>query len=181
MPRWPAPVLVALVLLSACTVRLISPYDEVIDHGVSQFQEEFFGFVAQMNRTAGTPAGTYAENVEFYETWGAKLETLTERAIAADPTGSCPATETFGGIIAQGLGRYAEVLGREAPALEDQLAGDCTARLLRYLERQFADFGAFHQAQGGIGIPASATAPVELVRIVARAVLYTELAKRREG
>jgi hypothetical protein len=181
-PRWAwFYVALAVVMVSACTVRLVSPYDEVIDKGVTQFQEEFFAFVAAMNRKAGTPAGTYAENVDFYDTWLAKLEALTERAIAADPTGTCPASETFGGIMAQGLGRYADALGREAPQNDDSLAGDCTARLLRYLERQVADFGAFHQAQADIGIPVSATAPVELVKIVVRAVLYTELAKRREG
>lgn len=168
----------AAFLLSACTVQLISPYDETVDRGVTQFHEEFLGFIADMNRKARKPDGTYARNTAFYDKWSPKLTALADRALAADPAGTCPGTETFGGFIREGLGRYAETMSRAAPGPDAGLAGDCTARLLRLLQMQLADFAEFHQAQGEIGIPAQAQAPVALVGITTRAVLYTELAKR---
>jgi hypothetical protein len=170
--------LAAALLVSACTVQLISPYDETVDRGVTQFHEEFLTFVAEMNRKARKPDGTYARNVAFYEKWSPKLTALADRALAADPSGTCPGTETFGGFIREGLGRYAETMSRATPGPDAGLAGDCTARLLRLLQMQLADFAEFHQAQGEIGLPAQAQAPVALVGITTRAVLYTELAKR---
>lgn len=170
--------LAAVVLLSACTVQWIAPYDETVDRGVTQFHEEFLGFVADMNRKARRPDGTYARNTAFYDKWSAKLTALADRSLAADPAGTCPGTETFGGFIREGLGRYAETMSRGAPGPDAGLAGDCTARLLRLLQMQLADFAEFHQAQGEIGIPAEARSPVALVGITTRAVLYTELAKR---
>jgi hypothetical protein len=168
----------SVLLLSACAVQLISPYDETVDRGVTQFYEEFLGFVTDMNRKARKPDGTYARNMGFYDKWNPKLTALADRALAADPAGTCAGTETFGGFIREGLGRYAEAMSRTPPGTDAGLAGDCTARLLRLLHLQLADFAEFHQAQGEIGIPGDARAPVALVGITTRAVLYTELAKR---
>jgi hypothetical protein len=154
-------------------------YDETVDRGVTQFDEEFLGFVADMNRKARTPEGTYARNIGFYDKWIPKLTALADRALAKDPAGTCPGNETFGGFIREGLGRFAETLNRAPPGPDAGLSCDCTARLLRLLQLQVQDFAAFHQAQGEIGLPAQAQAPVALVGITIRAVLYTELGKRK--
>jgi hypothetical protein len=169
----------ALSLVAACSVQLIQPYDETVDQGVTQFYEEFLGFVADMNRKANKPEGTFARNTAFYDKWIPKLTALADRSLAKDPAGSCPGTETFGGFIREGLGRFAETLNRAPPGPDAGLSGDCTARLLRLLQLQLQDFAAFHEAQGGIGLPAQAAqAPAALVGISTRAVLYTELAKK---
>ena len=131
-----------------------------------------------MNRKARKPDGEFKRNTAFYDKWMPKLTALADRALAADPAGTCPGTETFGGFLREGLGRYAETMSRAAPGPDAGLAGDCTARLLRLLQLQLADFAEFHQAQGEIGIPVEARSPGPLVNIVTRAVLYTELAKR---
>ena len=101
---WPV-LFAAVFLLSACAVQLIQPYDETIDRGVTQFHEEFLGFVADMNRKARKPDGEFRRNTAFYDKWTPKLTALADRALAADPAGTCPGTETFGGLDREGLGR----------------------------------------------------------------------------
>lgn len=169
-------VFASLFVLQGCAVELISSYDETIDKGVTQFNEDFLKFTAEMNRKARTPAGTYQANRVFYETWNAKLETMKIRAIARSPTRSCSLKQTFNGLMPQGLGGFQ---AQAAPDTEEPPRGDCTAVLLTLLEDQFRNFAAFHEAQGPIGIPAQATEPVELIEINVRSIMYVELAKKR--
>jgi len=191
-----------MFILTGCgTLRLVSDYDERIDQGVTEFQEGFLGFIQGMNQKVRTPAGTYDQNIAFYDRWTPKLQVLSDRALAANPAGTCPGSETFGGFLQQGFGGLAIAVQSatsafiQAGALPSpqqlqntsvqigtltagELSGDCTARLLQLLARQFANFAAFHKAQGAIGIDPRGQAPVTLVESTIHAVLYTELAKK---
>lgn len=181
-----APWLLLLVLvpvLAACSVSLIQPYDEVTERTVSDFYEDFIRFTI----VTGRSRGTFADNRTFYDAWQPKLTTLTARALVANPTGKCPSSETYGGLLPQGVAGargtttagartgtpVAGARDAEAPA------GDCTAQLLQLLEDQFADFAKFHEAQGALGLPPEALAPRELVLTSARAVLYVELTRKK--
>jgi hypothetical protein len=75
--------LMLVVALAGCSVRLIQPYDEVIEKTVTDFYEDFLRFTTTIGRTRGT----FADNRGFYDEWPPKLKTLTARAIAANPGG----------------------------------------------------------------------------------------------
>ena len=161
--------------LVGCTVRLIQPHDEVIDRTVSRFHEEFLRFTIEQGRTRGT----FAANQAFYDTWQPRLTTLTARALAANPSGRCPGTETFGGLFPRSLSAARGAATAAGGRVDAASVGDCTAQLLKLLEDQFEDFAKFHNAQGALGLPPEARAPRELVLTSARAVLYVELAKKQ--
>jgi len=169
-------VLAGLFFLQGCAVSLISSYDETIDKTVTQFNEEFLKFAAEMNRKAGTPAGTYESNRAYYDTWNAKLETMKIRAIARSPVQGCSMTQSFKGLMPQGLAAFQ---AQAAPNTEEPKRGDCTAILLALLQVQFRNFAEFHDAQEDIGIPTEAQGPIELVEINVRSIMYVELAKKR--
>lgn len=71
----------SLALLLGCQpVRLVSPYDQVIDEGVTQFHTDITAFVGKMVLLAGKPEGTYDANKASYPELSAKLSSLTLRA-----------------------------------------------------------------------------------------------------
>ena len=84
---------VPLCLLVACTVRLVSPYDQVIDDGLVNFNNSFLEFMANIREAVPDEQASYANNTGFYNTQQAKLGTLVQRSKAADPQGNCPGTE----------------------------------------------------------------------------------------
>ena len=127
----------------------------------------------------GRTRGTFAANQAFYDTWQPRLTTLTARALAANPSGRCPGTETFGGLFPQSLSATRGAAPAAGGRVDAASVGDCTAQLLKLLEDQFEDFAKFHNAQGALGLPPEARAPRELVLTSARAVLYVELAKKQ--
>jgi len=180
MTRYPRPerwllLLVLLVALAGCSVSLIQPYDDVIEKTASDFYEDFLRFTISVGRTRGT----YADNRAFYDKWQPKLTTLTARAVAANPSGRCPSTETYGGLMPQGVTTARAAATPSGGRVDVAPVGDCTAQLLQLLEDQFADFAKFHEAQGTLGLPPEARAPRELVLTSVRAVLYVELARKQ--
>jgi len=168
-------VLMLLVPLTGCSVRLIQPYDDAIEKGVTDFYEEFLRFTT----TTGRSRGTYADNRGFYDKWQPKLTTLTARAMSANPSGRCPSTETYGGLFPQGVAAARSAATPASVRIDSTPIGDCTAQLLQLLEDQFADFAKFHEAQGSLGLPPEARAPRELVLTSVRAVFYVELARKQ--
>ena len=152
--------LMLLVPLTGCSVRLIQPYDDAIEKTVSDFYEELLRFTTVVGRTRGT----YTDNREFYDKW---------------QPGRCPSTETYGGLLPQGVTAARSAATPSGVRVDTAPAGDCTAQLLQLLEDQFDDFAKFHAAQGTLGLPSEARAPRELVLTSVRAVLYVELAKKQ--
>jgi hypothetical protein len=67
--------LAAAVLLSACPVRFIGDYDDVIDKGVIEVQEKTELY---LSKRAATPPSPY--DVKFYDEVNAKLTVLESRA-----------------------------------------------------------------------------------------------------
>ena len=168
-------VLMLLVPLTGCSVRLIQPYDDAIEKGVTDFYEEFLRFTT----TTGRSRGTYADNRGFYDKWQPKLTTLTARAVLANPSGRCPSTETYGGLFPQGVAAARSAATPASVRIDSTPIGDCTAQLLQLLEDQFDDFAQFHEAQGSLGLPPESRAPRELVLTSVRAVFYVELARKQ--
>jgi hypothetical protein len=72
-----------IAALVACgPVRLVSPYDEALDHGASEIHTRIAAFVDKMTALAGKPEGTYAANTAFYADLKASVATLKMRAQA---------------------------------------------------------------------------------------------------
>jgi hypothetical protein len=83
----PLPIFVFFVLLLiivlttvACTVRLISDYDDVLDKDVTALQLSTETFLNQLASEAGTPAAAYSANSDFYLKTNASLRTMATRA-----------------------------------------------------------------------------------------------------
>jgi hypothetical protein len=70
-----------LLLASGCAVRLIGDYDEVIDHGITDFQEKADAYLIQLGEVSGTAAAAYAPT--FYDQSQARLGSLRTRAEAS--------------------------------------------------------------------------------------------------
>jgi hypothetical protein len=70
-----------LLLASGCAVRLIGDYDEVIDHGITDFQEKADAYLIQLSEASGTAAAAYAP--AFYDQSQARLGSLRTRAEAS--------------------------------------------------------------------------------------------------
>ncbi len=82
--------LMALFLLSACSgVTLVSPYDERIEIGISEYNQDLLSFVTLMEARFGTEGGIYAKNEAFYANQGGVLDTLIMRAEIQDPGHGC--------------------------------------------------------------------------------------------
>ena len=79
---WMLGLLVLLASASACKVKLISDYDEVIDHSATELQKRVEGFVHNMEGAAGTPNGTYNANKAFYDDVRTDISALRVRAMA---------------------------------------------------------------------------------------------------
>src|SRR5262249_39546370 len=92
--------------MSACTIRLVSDYDETIDRGATDYYKTMDQFLSAMARAAAThdPSGQYAPNVKFYDETGAGLSALVMRARAAEPKATCIGSEVTGKITSQLLG-----------------------------------------------------------------------------
>jgi len=76
---------VLMLLQLACgTVRLVSPYDEVLDHGTSDVHAKVGSFAGKMAAVAGKPEGTYEANQQFYPEVSGQISSLILRA-KADP------------------------------------------------------------------------------------------------
>lgn len=83
--RFRALLIVALLLAftTACAVRLIAEYDEVLDHSITDFQQKTELFLAKLESNAGTPDATYANSKDFYDQAVATLNTMRVRALAS--------------------------------------------------------------------------------------------------
>ncbi len=82
-----------------------------IDSGVTEVLADTTTFVARMIGEAGTPAGAFAANQDFYATEHGKIAALEARAEANRVLGLCPSTalvsEALAAAKAQGAaGRF---------------------------------------------------------------------------
>jgi hypothetical protein len=75
-------ILPLLIVSSACTVRLVGEYDEVIDHSLTEFQQKTEAFLSHLEAEHGNPGASYAKNVDFYNDAQASISTMRVRAAA---------------------------------------------------------------------------------------------------
>lgn len=71
-----------LFIATACTIQLISPYDEAIDKGATDLQKKVDTFLLTLQRTAGTDAAKYEQHTEFYDDVRSDIGVLRTRAAA---------------------------------------------------------------------------------------------------
>lgn len=138
--------------VSGCmSVRLVSDYDEQIDQGLTQLYAETSTFVDRMIGASGTPAGTYAQNQEFYNDAGGRIDALIARAQANQVLNNCPSTRVMGRIVAA-AGLPADLRDRIGTVPD----GGCEVVVLESLKRAMGNMRTFHESQGAAGIPAVA-------------------------
>jgi hypothetical protein len=143
---------VPALLLVACTVRLVTPYDEVVDNGLVSFNEAFLQFMAQIKQEVPGEQGSYGNNTDFYNTQQAKLGTLVQRSQAVDPKGSCPGTELteeavkkINSLVIPSTAKQpasSAAKSTDAPAP----TGSCMTMLLTNIQEQLTDTACFHLA-----------------------------------
>ncbi len=76
------PLLPFALMIAACTVKLISDYDEALDRAASDLQIKVEAFLVKMQASAGTPDGEYAKNSTFYDEVKVALSAMRLRAEA---------------------------------------------------------------------------------------------------
>ena len=176
-PGWlPAFFLSFALLLSACaSIRLVPAYDEQIDTGLTQLYADTSGFVDRMIQSAGTSAGTFQQNEQFYTDSLGKLDALIARAEANRVLGTCPSTK----LMAKALERIslpAEVRGQIGTVPQ----GDCEVVLFRMIRDDFQDMREVHRLRGARGFPPEARGQFidGSVGALMRAAIAVQVAKR---
>jgi hypothetical protein len=135
--------LASVVLLAACAVQLVTPYDEVIDDGLMSFNQDFLRFMAGIKENVPSEDASYASNTSFYNAQQAAIGTLVQRARASDPDGACTSTALTSGAVQR---VDSIVLPDNAKTNQPPPAGSCTTILLTYIQEQLTDTACFHQA-----------------------------------
>ncbi len=179
-------VLIAPLWLGGCaTPTLISAYDDQIDVGVTQILSDTTTFVNRMVSAAGSPAGGYAQNQDFYATQEGRIAALEARAEAHKVFGGCPTTSLIGRTVSA-VGANPRIASdpqlkasfdRYSATLRDD---DCEVVVLHQLSLELEDLKNFHAAQGAKGIPAVAADPILVGGMGAtiRVVMAIEAAKK---
>jgi hypothetical protein len=135
--------LASAVLLAACAVQLVTPYDEVIDNGLMTFNQDFLQFMAGIEENVPSEDASYASNTSFYNEQQAAIATLIQRSKASDPGGTCPDTA----VTQDALQRVDSiVLPEQATTDQPPPTGSCTTILLTQIQEQLTDTACFHQA-----------------------------------
>jgi hypothetical protein len=138
------------MLAAACTtVSLVSPYDEQTEQGLSVLYVDTSNFVDRMISLHGQPAGTYAQNQQFYSDAMARVDVMIARSQGFAVRDTCPSTAF--------LSRLTDTLPPDLRGRVGTLpAGDCQTVVLTALRGAYGDMRDFHRAQGDRGIPESA-------------------------
>jgi hypothetical protein len=154
----------ALINLCACAVHLVSDYDDQIDSGLTQLNTDVTAFVNKMISSAGTPAGTYASNIDFYSSESAKIDTLVVRAEAHRALKSCPTSDVITAAVKASTPPTPVTSTIPVPDVAAALANvkkdDCSVVLLDLIKTGFGQLAAFHKAQAEKGIPIDAHDPI---------------------
>ncbi len=71
-----------LFMANACSIRLISDYDEATDKAVTHLQKKVDTFLVAMQRKAGTTDAAYEKNIQFYDEVRVDISAIKVRAAA---------------------------------------------------------------------------------------------------
>lgn len=181
-------ILLALVLfVSGCTgIKLVSDYDEVIDVGITEFAEQFNTHVKNMADFAGTPEGTYEDNVATYNALEAKLDVMIARASSASQGMGCKLEQEV-------FDRVEKLLQNDIPAdmqsEETASTGNpsgCNERLLVLVKDQLLSVRKIHRELDKCGNPqvsclrpATVASATKIVNQSINAVSVVENAKKQ--
>ena len=153
-----------LLSLTACTVHLVSDYDDQINSGLTQANTDITAFVDKMTGAAGTPDGTYNNNKDFYTLEKARLSSIRVPAEAHRALNSCPTTVVIKDAITTSMPQQPPSGPIPAMTPQQVLArlpqDDCEVVLISLIQDAFGDLETFHMAQGQKGIPPSARDPI---------------------
>jgi hypothetical protein len=181
-------VLVASGALTACTVHLVSDYDDQIDTGLSQLNTDITAFVNKMIANAGQPAGAYDANKDFYTNEEAKADTLIVRAQAHKVLNNCPSSDLIKAAVKSAFPPTAPTAAAiPMPDVSTVMAqiqkDDCSVVLLGLVKQGIEQLATFHTAQGSLGIPAQAHDPILVGGLgsVIHAAITVEVAKKTGG
>ena len=72
----PLTLILLITLISGCSIKLISDYDQLIDQYATELQSEIETFLIKMERLAGTVEGSCAGNTGFNDQIQGTLTTL---------------------------------------------------------------------------------------------------------
>ena len=73
-----------LIALSACSIKLVSNYDETTDKAVTELQKDFETFFLTVDSQAGLPECTYENHSKFYQSAKIAISAVEVRARAID-------------------------------------------------------------------------------------------------
>jgi hypothetical protein len=143
---WLLSLLVLTALTTACgTVRLVSPYDEVIDSGLAEYRLAINTFVRDMGDLSGTAEGTYEANQTRYNEFDSKIDLLVNRAAMNGGGKGCKLT----GKLTE---RIVTVMGDQIPAdltpaaqTDEGNSLGCTHRLLVLIQTQLGTLEQIHK------------------------------------
>jgi hypothetical protein len=178
---WIASLLSALALatlLAGCAAVQLSPaYDEQIDRGLTELYAGTSGFVDRMIESAGTPAGTLAQNGTFYSDSLARMDALIARAEAHRVLEQCPSTAIMTRVL-DGLRLPAQVRSQIGTLPRDE----CQIVLFGLVRQGLADMRELHRLRGDRGFPPEARDQLITGGVGAqlRAAIAVEIAKRAE-
>jgi hypothetical protein len=130
-------VLCLLGALTHCaTVRIVTPYDQIIDDGLADYRERIGLFVKNTVDKGGHPEGSFEANKPAYNELQTKIEMLIGRAQLQGREQACKLpTELAQRFMAvAGAALPTEVLPDPKASAGD--AAGCTVRLLALIEKQ---------------------------------------------
>lgn len=178
--------LLCLGLCSCQSVRVISPYDDILDRGVVSFSEQLNAFVKNMGDLGGTPEGAYEANRKTYNALEAKLDTLIWRAASASQGHGCKLEQKLyvhiRGILQNDL---PPELQPDAAAEKGNTDG-CNEWLLVLVKRQLELIKEIHRSTDKCGKqnlsclrPATVKTALQIVNQSINAVSVVETAKKK--
>lgn len=175
---------------SACKVQWVTPYDEVIDHGLKDYKESLNLFVKNMIDKGGTESGTFEANREAYNELEVKIDLLIDRAKMQSEGGCKMATELSTRIVALMGDKLPAELRVQMNEKEGNSFG-CTERLLVLVKDQLGLLKQIHatadkctsEEGGNISCIRPATGPLalDLSNLSINAAWIVETAKKEGG
>jgi hypothetical protein len=139
--------LVVITLSSACTgVQFVSPYDEVIYSGITEYKADLNLHVKNMADLAGTPEGTYEANKLKYNSFETRLDMLIDRASAQSTGAKCSLSQKMAERLDRSLRdkKPAELQNVATNPSSESNSYGCTEKLLINVRTQLAFLEEIH-------------------------------------
>ena len=124
-----------LFLFSSCKVQIVTPYDQVIDNGLSEYKEELNIFVKNMADSGGTEEGTFELNKQTYNELETQIELLIDRA-KIQSTGSCKLSTELTSKVVDIMNDNIPIELTNVKTHKDGNSFGCTEKLLVLIKKQ---------------------------------------------